>query len=95
MRLEFARAALADLDAIYRYGTAEFGPAQADSYADLLAAALDLVCAYPAIAPLLPDREDGLRCRSAGVHTIFCIADPELVRVVRVLHQHMDVERHI
>lgn len=95
MRLEFARAALADLDAIYRYGIAKFGSAKADSYAGLLAAALDLVLTYPAVAPLLPARDDGLRCRSAGVHSIFYTAEADLVRIVRVLHQQMDAKRHI
>ncbi|MBC7521943.1 MAG: type II toxin-antitoxin system RelE/ParE family toxin [Sandarakinorhabdus sp.] len=92
MRLEFAREALADLDAIYRHGVAEFGAAQADRYADALARTLDLICEYPAITPVIPDRSDGLRRRSVGVHSLYFTATPDLVRVVRVLHQRMDVE---
>ena len=95
MRLEFAREALADLDAIYLHGLLEFGPAQAELYADSLAATITLICEHPAIAPLLPNRTDGLRRRSAGVHSIFFTAGTELVRIVRVLHQRMDADRHV
>jgi toxin ParE1/3/4 len=95
MRLEFAREALRDLDAIYVHGLMEFGPAQADAYADLLAATMRLICDHPAITPLLPDRTDNLRRRGTGVHSIFFTAETDCIRIVRILHQRMDPERHL
>jgi toxin ParE1/3/4 len=95
MRLEFAREALNDLDAIYQHGMKEFGPAQAEGYADLLAATLQLICDHPSITPLLPDRTDLLRRRSTGVHSICFTVAPDCIRVVRILHQRMDAERHL
>jgi toxin ParE1/3/4 len=87
--------ALADLDAIYLHGLTEFGPKQADAYADLLAATMRLICDHPAITPRLPDRTDSLRRRSTGAHSIFFTAEADCIRIVRVLHQLMDPDRHL
>ena len=94
MRLEFAREALRDLDEIYQHGLTAFGATQADLYAETLAATIDLIHSFPEIAPILPDRSDGLRRRSIGVHGIFFIADADRLQIVRVLHQKMDLARH-
>lgn len=95
MRLEFAREALADLDAIYLHGLLEFGRAQADLYADSLARTVQLICDHPAIAPPQAHRTDGLRRRSVGMHGIFFTVDGECIRIVRVLDQRMDPDRHL
>ncbi len=95
LRLEFSRDALADLDAIYLHGLVTFGAEQAERYTQVLDGALRLICDYPAAGPLLDNRTDGMRRRSAGSHAIFYSVDAGCLRITRVLHQHMDSTRHV
>ncbi|KPF62328.1 hypothetical protein IP88_15100 [alpha proteobacterium AAP81b] len=94
-RLDFARAALADLDAIYRHSLTEFGEAQADHYAGMIDAAFQLLAEFPEAGVLVPDRVDGLRRRNVGAHAILYQALTNRVRIVRLLHQRMDPNRHL
>lgn len=94
-RLEFTAAARRDLNAIYDHGFARFGQVTADRYAAMLTATAVALLDFPLMGPEVPGRNRPLRRFSAESHVIFYRLDPEGIVVTRVLHQHMDVQRHI
>jgi toxin ParE1/3/4 len=92
-RLNFARRAVADLEAIEDYGRQVHGESQAIRYADDLLAAMPLLLDFPNVGPGF--RRRGLRRKGCGSHVIFYRIDGDIVRIVRVLHQRMDPSRHL
>ncbi|KPF62343.1 hypothetical protein IP88_14900 [alpha proteobacterium AAP81b] len=94
-RLDFAWAALADLDTIYQRSIDDHGLEQADTYMGLIGEALALLLDYPLVGTLLASRSNGTRRRSVGSHVIYYRLLGNRLRVLRVLHQRMDADRHL
>jgi toxin ParE1/3/4 len=92
-RLNVARRAVADLEAIEDYGRQVHGEAQAIRYADDLLVAMHFLLDFPNVGPGLGRR--GLRRKGCGSHVIFYRIDGDIERIVRVLHQRMDPSRHL
>ncbi len=93
-------AAEADLEDIGRWTEGQFGAAQADVYAQILADALATLIAGPAASGIRQRPEIGARLYSlhAGRHFIVFRASGKEERsivVLRVLHDTMDLVRHI
>jgi len=93
-------AAEADLEDIGRWTEDQFGAAQADIYAQILADALAALSAGPAAVGVRPRPEIGVRLYSlhAGRHFVVFRASREKDRsivVLRVLHDTMDLARHV
>ncbi len=84
-----------DLDALFDYTVAEWGAAQALRYIDLIEEA----CAHLAEAPLQAQDcghiRPGYRRRGVGQHAIYFRPTRYGLAVVRILHQRMDVGRHL
>lgn len=95
-----------DLADILAWSGRRFGIAQRDRYAELIAEALRRITANPS-RPGSTDRSDllpGLRAyplwlvarrRSASRHIVFYRAEHDFILVVRILHDAMEVERHL
>lgn len=86
--------AVADLEEIWLYTSKNWSLEQADSYHNAIVDALDgLVAGKKAGRPV--DIRDGYFKYLVGSHLVFYrLVDSDLV-VVRVLHQRMDVGRHL
>jgi toxin ParE1/3/4 len=95
MRLELSRRAQADLDDIADYSVAHFGAARAILYVDAIEAAFRRLLSHPEIGAPAPDMMPNLRSVPVGEHRVFYLVDVETVLIVRVLHQSMDVRRHL
>lgn len=84
-----------DLKEIWRYGSQEWGEAQADAYARALGAAMNLLGEQPSVGVdadlVLPN---GRRWK-AGSHHIYYFLDGATVRIVRVLSAKQDPVRHL
>jgi toxin ParE1/3/4 len=110
-RYRFAPQADRDLIAILRDSTQMFGPLQRDRYGELIDRAVQLVAQDPQRVGSTPcdNLSDGLRSfpvtRAAGragaaSHVLYYEmgmmqdGNPGIV-VIRILHNHMDPERHI
>lgn len=100
-------AAEADFEEILRWTVAEFGEAQARVYADTLSAALNDLTAGPTVAGA-KKRDDILkglftlhvaRMGRKGRHFVMFrvgrAPDRDVIEVLRLLHDAMDLQRHL
>jgi toxin ParE1/3/4 len=95
MRFIISPRARADIDDIWNYTVGQWGERQAEIYLRLLEAAVDAVVSDPKVGPACDDVRPGYRKYRVGSHVLFYRATANTVVVVRILHQRMDVERHL
>lgn len=89
-------AAHADLEQIWDYTYARWGLDQAEEYVRELQRAIERAAANPQIGRACDEIRPGYRKLAAGSHTLFYrLSADGIVDVVRVLHQRMDVDRHL
>jgi toxin ParE1/3/4 len=89
-------AAQADLERIWDYTHDHWGVNQAEEYLRELQHAIDRAAANPAIGRACDEIRPGYRKLAAGSHALFYRVTAEgVIDVVRVLHQRMDVDRHL
>lgn len=89
-------AAQADLEQIWDYTHDRWGIGQAEEYLRELQHAIDRAAANPRIGRACDEIRPGYRKLPAGSHTLFYrVTAEDVVDVVRILHQRMDVDRHL
>ncbi|MBN8463814.1 MAG: type II toxin-antitoxin system RelE/ParE family toxin [Dechloromonas sp.] len=105
--VRLSAAAETDFRQILRWTADNFGSGQARAYADTLSSALKALCAGPSIIGVKERPEIGTNIRTLhvagngrkGRHFImFRVAsdqDSQVIDVLRLLHDSMDLERHI
>jgi toxin ParE1/3/4 len=105
--VRLASAAEADFEQIVRWTTGQFGARQAQTYARTLSLAIEALSQGPAVPGAIPrdDIAPGLRslhvARSGrkGRHIVFFRArasdEPAAIEVLRILHEAMDLPRHL
>lgn len=94
-RYRLTRAARQDLAEIGRYTERRWGGAQRRAYLAQLDARMDLLVDHPQMGMARDDVRPGYRCLREGRHLIFYRGAAGTVEIVRVLHQRMDVRRHL
>jgi toxin ParE1/3/4 len=95
MRFVISPRARADIDDIWNYTVERWGERQAEIYLRLLKAAVDAVAKDPDIGRECDEVRAGYRRYTVGSHVLFYRVIATAVVVVRILHQRMDVERHL
>jgi len=89
-------AAQADLEEIWDYTHERWGVDQAEEYLRELQRAIERAAANPRIGRACDEIRPGYRKLAAGSHTLFYrVTAAGVIDVVRVLHQRMDVDRHL
>ncbi|OBI43659.1 plasmid stabilization protein ParE [Mycobacterium kyorinense] len=89
-------AARADLEQIWDYTNDRWGVDQAEEYLRELQHAIGRAAANPLIGRACDEIRPGYRKLAAGSHTLYYRVTAEgVVDIVRILHQRMDVDRHI
>jgi toxin ParE1/3/4 len=89
-------AAIADLEEIWDYTCTCWKEDQADVYLRDLQVAMERIADNPRTGRAYDDVRAGYRGHRAGSHTLYYrTADVGLVDVVRILHDRMDVDRHL
>jgi toxin ParE1/3/4 len=89
-------AAQADLEQIWDYTRGRWGLDQAEDYLRELQRGIERAAANPGIGRPCDEIRPGYRKLPAGSHTLFYRVTAEaVIDVVRVLHQRMDVDRHL
>ena len=89
-------AAQADLEQIWDYTRGRWGVDQAEEYLRELQRAIERAAANPSIGRACDEIRPGYRKHAAGSRTLFYQVTAEaVIDVVRVLHQRMDVDRHL
>lgn len=94
-RWTLAPRARADLDEIWDYTVGLWGNDQAERYLRLIQSAIELIAADPEKGRCCDDVREGYRRFRVGSHILFYRMADDVVDVVRILHQRMDVERHL
>ncbi|MBT7215104.1 MAG: type II toxin-antitoxin system RelE/ParE family toxin [Verrucomicrobia bacterium] len=87
--------AIADLEAIWRYTVDTWGDAQAERYVRLINESFRQIADNPSLGRSCDVIREGYRKRSVGRHVIFYRTIDGDVVVVRILHDRMDVDRHL
>lgn len=89
-------AARADLEDIWDYTRERWGDDQAEAYVREIQRAIERVVDRPLIGRSCDDVRQGYRTHAVGSHTLYYrIARDDLIDVVRILHNRMDVDRHL
>jgi toxin ParE1/3/4 len=87
--------AISDLDSIWNYTVETWGEDQAERYLQMLNTSFNTIAKDPERGrPCDEIREDYLKIR-AGRHTIFFRNELFGIDIIRILHQSMDVDRHL
>ncbi len=84
-----------DLGAIWRYTRDRRGEPQADLYLRQLDAGIQSLSDYPDIGESCDHIRAGYRKLHVNRHLVFCRRSDVQIEVIRVLHQAMDVDRHL
>jgi toxin ParE1/3/4 len=89
-------AAQADLNDIWDYTRTRWDADQADEYLRGLQRAIERAALNPRIGRACDEIRAGYRKLAAGSHTLYYrLAGDGSIDVVRILHQRMDVDRHL
>ena len=95
MNYRISRPARDDLDEIWRYSAAAWGPERADAYLDAILSRLAWLTVHK---PLWRERNaiaPGLYSYPQGRHIILFRERSGAMEVVRILHDRMDIRRHV
>jgi toxin ParE1/3/4 len=84
-----------DLDAIAVYTKKQWGARQAQLYVAALRADIETLADFPMRHELLHIDGSHFRKLSSGHHLVFYVVEAYTVSVVRILHERMDIDRHL
>lgn len=87
--------AAADLAGIYEYTILNFGQEQARAYLSGLHERFETLAEQPMHGHTADELAPGLRRFEYQSHIVFYVPKDNGVRIVRVLHQSMDVKKHL
>ena len=88
-------AARADLEEIWNYTVRHWGVAQAERYTRDIQAACEALSDGILVGRSAEDIRAGYRKVAVGSHVVYFRERADTLEVIRILHQRMDVERHI
>lgn len=94
-QFELSEAADGDLTEIYLYSHRQFGERQADAYLASLDDCFMRLARTPMIGRSIEHIRAGYLRFEHASHTVFYVRTERGVRIVRVLHESMDPERHL
>jgi len=84
-----------DLTEIYVYSYRQFGESTADAYLLALHECFELLAQQPAMGRSIQYLRAGYFRFEHARHTVFYVRTAVGIRVMRVLHERMDPERHL
>jgi len=92
---ELSEAADRDLTGIYRYSYRQFSAEQADAYLLSLEQCFARLAQFPQLGRSIDHLRSGYFRFEHASHTIFYLRTERGIRIIRVLHERMDPERHL
>ncbi len=84
-----------DLEKIWFYTYENWGEDQADSYIYDIDKMFQELAAHPQKGLSCDEIREGYRKQFVGKHVIFYRFSKKGIEIVRILHQSMDIERHL
>jgi toxin ParE1/3/4 len=94
-RLSFTDAAREDLAAIGRYTQDNWGTEKKTRYLAGIRASLERLRRATGIGRIRDEIRSGYRSIASGRHVIFYRETEDRIEIMRVLHQRMDLHRHL
>ena len=94
-RFVLSARAQGDIEEIWNYTAKHWGPAQAERYIRLIQAEIEEISSDPFRGRSCEDVRPGYRKSQAGSHLLFYRITDRGIDIVRILHQRMDLERHL
>lgn len=94
-RLRLSPAAQSDLASIWDYTSDRWDAAQANRYVSLIRARAEALAQGTASARRADHVRKDYVIVSAGSHHLWCKITPDSIDIIRILHQSMDVPRHL
>jgi toxin ParE1/3/4 len=91
-RLLWSASAEEDLFSIWRYGAREWSTIRADEHVRALSHACERLLRAPELGRPREELITGLRSITEDPHVVFYRVSGRTIEIVRVLHQHEDVE---
>ena len=88
-------AALEDIEEIARYTQREWGARQREKYLKALFSRFGELARNPMVGLARDDIAPGVRSFRAGRHIVIYLPDRGGVQIARVLHESMDVRKHM
>ncbi len=92
---ELSEAADRDPTGIYRYSYRQFSREQADAYLLSLEQCFARLGQFPLLGRSIDHLRHGYFRFEHASHTIFYLRTEHGIRIIRVLHERMDPERHL
>ena len=87
--------AISDLEKIWEYTVETWGEEQAERYVRLINESFRQIADNPSLGRSCDTIREGYRKRGIGRHVIFYRTNDGDIEVVRILHDRMDVNRHL
>lgn len=84
-------AAIGDLSDIWGHGAAEWGPDQADRYAEGLFGLFDLLAEFPELARERAELSPPVRIHPIRSHLVIYRWNGQAVEIIRILHAHRNL----
>lgn len=88
-------AAQVDVERIWYYTVEHWSKQQAERYTRSIQAVCEALCDGSRVGQSADDIRTGYRKAAVGSHVIFYCMHGNTVEVIRILHQRMDIERHM
>ena len=88
-------AAQADLESIWEYSLRHWGEAQAETYIRSIQTACEALAKGTIVSRAVEEIRTGYRKVAVGSHVMFFRIQQDTVEIMRILHQSMDIERHL
>ncbi len=88
-------AAQADLESIWDYTVTRWGETQAEDYTRNIREACEALSTGKMVSRSAEDIRQGYRKVAVGSHVMFFRLQSGVVEIIRILHQSMDVARHL
>ena len=89
------RRARNDLRGIWRDTYDKWGDRQADKYLDVLNAGIERLKDNPKLGKPRDTLRPGYRSLHVNRHIVYYMLEPSLIRIIRVLYDGMDADRHL
>ena len=93
--IQFTNAARQDLKNIFTYSIRKWGRQQAQRYSSQLKAHIQKLAEDAVFSKPVPDTQRNLRRSATGRHSVIFEQTDEQILIVRVLHEAMDIPRHM
>lgn len=83
------------MEAIWTYSYQNWGARQAHRYLANLRDIFEELSSNPSFGKRRDELREGLRVYPAGKHLVFYLTTEKGIDVVRILHERMDIDRHL